>query len=176
MLGGAREEGPSMDVAFADYLAKADLTAYATINPNSRTISISASKDTDGDGVADIEEIKQGTDPANPKSYPGSNNQPVIPSTGKMDQTYIPALVGTNSPNQLASQTKNTFTSAKDDTQIKANNHHLSFTSAKTFKPAAATLPETGTSDSPAIYMLALLTSVLAFFGLKKKEENEQSL
>ena len=173
MLGGAREEGPSMDVAFADYLAKADLTVYATINPNSRTISISANKDTDGDGVADIEEIKQGTDPANPKSYPGSNNQPVIPSTGKMDQTYIPALVGTNSPNQLASQTKNTFTSAKDDTQIKANNHHLSFTSAKTFKPAAATLPETGTSDSPAIYMLALLTSVLAFFGLKKKEENE---
>ena len=46
MLGGAREGGPSMDVAFADYLAKADLTAYATINPNSRTISISASKDT----------------------------------------------------------------------------------------------------------------------------------
>ena len=184
MLGGAREEGPSMDVAFADYLAKADLTAYATINPNSRTISISASKDTDGDGVADIEEIKQGTDPSNPKSYPGSNNQPVIPSTGKnaqptnpstgkMDQTYIPALVGTNSPNQLASQTKNTFTSAKDDTQIKANNHHLSMTVAKTFTASSATLPETGTSDSPAIYMLALLTSILAFFGLKKKEENE---
>ena len=182
MLGGAREEGPSMDVAFADYLAKADLTAYAVINPNSRTISLSASKDSDGDGVADIEEIKQGTDPANPKSYPGSNNQPVIPSTGKnaqptnpstgkMDQTYIPALVGTNSPNQLASQTKNTFTSAKDDTQIKANNHHLSVTVAKTFTAGSATLPETGTSDSPAIYMIALLTSILAFFGLKKKEE-----
>ena len=184
MLGGAREEGPSMDVAFADYLAKADLTAYAVINPNSRTISLSASKDSDGDGVADIEEIKQGTDPANPKSYPGSNDQPVIPSTGKneqptnpstgkKDQTYIPALVGTNSPNQLASQTKNTFTSAKDDTQIKANNHHLSVTVAKTFTAGSATLPETGTSDSPAIYMIALLTSILAFFGLKKKEENE---
>ena len=184
MLGGAREEGPSMDVAFADYLAKADLTAYAVINPNSRTISLSASKDSDGDGVADIEEIKQGTDPADPKSYPGSNDQPVIPSTGKnaqptnpstgkMDQTYIPALVGTNSPNQLASQTKNTLTSAKDDTQIKANNHHLSVTVAKTFTAGSATLPETGTSDSPAIYMLALLTSVLAFFGLKKKEESK---
>ena len=44
MLGGAREEGPSMDVAFADYLAKADLTAYSVINPNSRTISISSKK------------------------------------------------------------------------------------------------------------------------------------
>ena len=184
MLGGAREEGPSMDVAFADYLAKADLTAYAVINPNSRTISLSASKDSDGDGVADIEEIKQGTDPADPKSYPGSNNQPVIPSTGKneqptnpstgkKDQTYIPALVGTNSPNQLTHQTKNTLPSAKDDKQVDASNYHLSLTVAKTFTAGSATLPETGTTDSPAIYMLALLTSVLAFFGLKKKEESK---
>ena len=184
MLGGAREEGPSMDVAFADYLAKADLTAYAVINPNSRTISLSASKDSDGDGVADIEEIKQGTDPANPKSYPGSNDQPVIPSTGKneqptnpstgkKDQTYIPALVGTNSPNQLTHQTKNTLPSAKDDKQVDASNYHLSLTVAKTFTAGSATLPETGTTDSPATYMLALLTSVLAFFGLKKKEESK---
>ena len=184
MLGGAREEGPSMDVAFADYLAKADLTAYAVINPNSRTISLSASKDSDGDGVADIEEIKQGTDPADPKSYPGSNDQPVIPSTGKneqptnpstgkKDQTYIPALVGTNSPNQLTNQTKNTLPSAKDDKQVDASNYHLSLTVAKTFTAGSATLPETGTTDSPAIYMLALLTSVLAFFGLKKKEESK---
>ena len=184
MLGGAREEGPSMDVAFSDYLAKADLTAYAVINPNSRTISLSASKDSDGDGVADIEEIKQGTDPADPKSYPGSNNQPVIPSTGKneqptnpstgkKDQTYIPALVGTNSPNQLTHQTKNTLPSAKDDKQVDASNYHLSVTVAKTFTAGSATLPETGTTDSPATYMLALLTSVLAFFGLKKKEESK---
>ena len=40
MLGGAREEGPSMDVAFQNYLEKADLTKYAVVNPNSRTISI----------------------------------------------------------------------------------------------------------------------------------------
>ena len=40
MLGGAREEGPSMDVAFQNYLEKADLTKYAVINPNSRTISV----------------------------------------------------------------------------------------------------------------------------------------
>ena len=184
MLGGAREEGPSMDVAFSDYLTKADLTAYAVINPNSRTISLSASKDSDGDGVADIEEIKQGTDPADPKSYPGSNDQPVIPSTGKneqptnpstgkKDQTYIPALVGTNSPNQLTNQIKNTLPSAKDDKQVDASNYHLSVTVAKTFTAGSATLPETGTTDSPAIYMLALLTSVLAFFGLKKKEESK---
>lgn len=40
MLGGAREEGPSMDEAFKNYLEKADLTKYAVVNPNSRTISI----------------------------------------------------------------------------------------------------------------------------------------
>jgi len=79
MLGGAREEGPSMDVAFADYLAKADLTVYAVINPNSRTISMSSTKDSDGDGYTDIEEIKQGTDPANPASYPNAST-PVVPT------------------------------------------------------------------------------------------------
>lgn len=42
MLGGPREEGPSMDSIFADYLATADLSKYAVINPNSRTISISS--------------------------------------------------------------------------------------------------------------------------------------
>ena len=40
MLGGAREEGPSMDAAFEEYLKTADLTQYEKINPNSRTISV----------------------------------------------------------------------------------------------------------------------------------------
>lgn len=41
MLGGTREEGPSMDAVFADYLPKADLTSYAVINPNTRSVAIS---------------------------------------------------------------------------------------------------------------------------------------
>lgn len=44
MLGGPREEGPSMDSVFADYLTHADLSKYAVINPNSRTISISSAE------------------------------------------------------------------------------------------------------------------------------------
>ena len=40
MLGGAREEGPSMDAAFEEYLKTADLTQYEKINPNLRTISV----------------------------------------------------------------------------------------------------------------------------------------
>ena len=42
MLGGLREEGPSLNTVFADYLPHADLTKYAVINPNSRKISISS--------------------------------------------------------------------------------------------------------------------------------------
>jgi len=40
MLGGAREEGPSMDTAFEEYLKTADLSQYEKLNPNSRTISV----------------------------------------------------------------------------------------------------------------------------------------
>ena len=40
MLGGTREEGPSMDAAFEEYLKTADLSQYEKINPNSRTISV----------------------------------------------------------------------------------------------------------------------------------------
>ena len=39
MLGGTREEGPSMDTAFADYLKTADLSKYMVVNPNSRVIA-----------------------------------------------------------------------------------------------------------------------------------------
>ena len=40
MLDGVREEGPSMDAAFEDYLKTVDLTQYEKVNPNSRTISV----------------------------------------------------------------------------------------------------------------------------------------
>lgn len=44
MLGGSREEGVTMDTIFANFLSTVDLTQYAVINPNSRTISISSQK------------------------------------------------------------------------------------------------------------------------------------
>ena len=40
MLGGAREEGPSMDSVFAEYLKIADLKAYDIVNPNACLIAI----------------------------------------------------------------------------------------------------------------------------------------
>lgn len=40
MLKGAREEGPSMDGVFAEYLIKTDLSKYSVVNPNERLVSI----------------------------------------------------------------------------------------------------------------------------------------
>lgn len=90
MLGGAREEGPSMDTVFADYLQgnSATLGNYSEINPNTRSIVIDSTKDTDGDGVVDYQELLNGTDPAKaevepqpapvpqpqPESTPGTTN------------------------------------------------------------------------------------------------------
>ncbi|MDO4813750.1 MAG: bifunctional 2',3'-cyclic-nucleotide 2'-phosphodiesterase/3'-nucleotidase [Gemella sp.] len=41
MLGGARQEGPSVDEVLAGFVKTADLNAYSVVNPNSRLISIS---------------------------------------------------------------------------------------------------------------------------------------
>ena len=69
MLGGPREEGPSMDTVFADYLTHADLSKYAVINPNSRTISISS---------ADFAALNKKENAADPTLNP---LEPVTPST-----------------------------------------------------------------------------------------------
>ena len=69
MLGGPREEGPSMDTVFADYLTRADLSKYAVINPNSRTISISS---------ADFAALNKKENAADPTLNP---LKPVTPST-----------------------------------------------------------------------------------------------
>lgn len=74
MLGGAREEGPSMDSVFADYLKTADLSAYADINPYSRIIPVDSTLDTDEDGYPDFIEVIVGTDPENAVSNPDSTS------------------------------------------------------------------------------------------------------
>ena len=76
MLGGAREEGPSMDAAFEDYLKTADLTQYAKVNPNSRTISV------DSKTFKLLEEGKE-KDPAKPVEDQAT--KPTQPSTVKVD-------------------------------------------------------------------------------------------
>lgn len=76
MLGGAREEGPSMDAAFEDYLKTADLTQYEKVNPNSRTISVDSK-------TFKLPEEGKEQDPA--KSVEDQATKPTQPSTVKVD-------------------------------------------------------------------------------------------
>ena len=177
MLGGAREEGPSMDVAFADYLAKADLTAYSVINPNSRTISISSKKDSDGDGVSDIEEIKNGTDPSDPKSYPGRTDVPNGQSNqNPSGQNYQPLPNYSSNGNvaQPSTKTAGTVDPAKEEKkeEVSTNSKPLTVNVAKTFASSKARLPETGTKESPALVIVTLFTAFLGILGFKKSQED----
>lgn len=177
MLGGAREEGPSMDVAFADYLAKADLAAYSVINPNSRTISISSKKDSDGDGVSDIEEIKNGTDPSDPKSYPGRTDVPNGQSNqNQSGQNYQPLPNYSSNGNVVQPSPKpaGTVDPAKEEKkeEVVTNSKPLTVNVAKTFTSSKARLPETGTKESPALLIVTLFTAFLGIFGFKKSQED----
>lgn len=90
MLGGAREEGPSMDSVFAQYLAVADLNAYQEINPVSRLISVDKTADEDGDGFTDLEEYLAGTNDEDPEDYPGKiTPEPLTPPTTKGESETI---------------------------------------------------------------------------------------
>ena len=177
MLGGAREEGPSMDVAFAEYLAKADLSAYSVINPNSRTISISSKKDSDGDGVSDIEEIKNGTDPSDPKSYPGRTDVPNGQSNqNQSGQNYQPLPNYSSNGNVVQPSPKpaGTVDPAKEEKkeEVVTNSKPLTVNVAKTFTSSKARLPETGTKESPALLIVSLFTAFLGILGFKKSQED----
>lgn len=177
MLGGAREEGPSMDVAFADYLAKADLSAYSVINPKSRTISISSKKDSDGDGVSDIEEIKNGTDPSDPKSYPGRTDVPNGQSNqNQSGQNYQPLPNYSSNGNVVQPSPKpaGTVDPAKEEKkeEVATNSKPLTVNVAKTFTSSKARLPETGTKESPALLIVSLFTAFLGILGFKKSQED----
>lgn len=91
MLGGAREEGPSLDGVLSDYLQTFELTIedYGAINPISRLISISKDLDSDGDGSPDYLELLAMTDLENPDEYPG---KVLTPPTS--DQEASPASPG----------------------------------------------------------------------------------
>ena len=76
MLGGAREEGPSMDAAFEDYLKTADLTQYEKVNPNSRTISVDSKT---------FKLPEEGKEQGPAKPVEGQATKPTQPSTVKVD-------------------------------------------------------------------------------------------
>ena len=160
MLGGAREEGPSMDSVFADYLKTADLSAYADINPYSRIIPIDSTLDTDEDGYPDFIEVIVGTDPENAASNPDSTSteSPNQGSNGSTSDNKAPV----DTPKE-----KN----GKSET-VKGNEILKKAPLANGTTPVAKSgvLPNTGDQSSLGLSLFGLGLAGLAM-ALRRKEE-----
>ncbi|HFI0331769.1 TPA: cell surface ecto-5'-nucleotidase Nt5e [Streptococcus suis] len=160
MLGGAREEGPSMDSVFADYLKTADLSAYADINPYSRIIPVDSTLDTDEDGYPDFIEVIVGTDPENAASNPDSTSteSPNQGSNGSTSDNKAPV----DTPKE-----KN----GKSET-VKGNEILKKASLANGTTPVAKSgvLPNTGDQSSLGVSLFGLGLAGLAM-ALRRKEE-----
>ena len=160
MLGGTREEGPSMDSVFADYLKTADLSAYADINPYSRIIPVDSTLDTDEDGYPDFIEVIVGTDPENAASNPDSTSteSPNQGSNGSTSDNKAPV----DTPKEK---------DGKSET-IKGNEILKKAQLANGTTPVAKSgvLPNTGDQSSLGLSLFGLGLAGLAM-ALRRKEE-----
>ncbi|HFH9939176.1 TPA: cell surface ecto-5'-nucleotidase Nt5e [Streptococcus suis] len=160
MLGGAREEGPSMDSVFADYLKTADLSAYADINPYSRIIPVDSTLDTDEDGYPDFIEVIVGTDPENAASNPDttSTESPNQGSNGSTSDNKAPV----DTPKEK---------DGKSET-VKGNEILKKAPLANGTTPVAKSgvLPNTGDQSSLGLSLFGLGLAGLAM-ALRRKEE-----
>lgn len=160
MLGGTREEGPSMDSVFADYLKTADLSAYADINPYSRIIPVDSTLDTDEDGYPDFTEVIVGTDPENAASNPDStsNESPNQDSNGSTSDNKAPV----DTPKEK---------DGKSET-VKGNEILKKAQLANGTTPVAKSgvLPNTGDQSSLGLSLFGLGLAGLAM-ALRRKEE-----
>ena len=160
MLGGAREEGPSMDSVFADYLKTADLSAYADINPYSRIIPVDSTLDTDEDGYPDFTEVIVGTDPENAASNPDSTSteSPNQGSNGSTSDNKAPV----DTPKEK---------DGKSET-VKGNEILKKAPLANGTTPVAKSgvLPNTGDQSSLGVSLFGLGLAGLAM-ALRRKEE-----
>ncbi|HFI0076570.1 TPA: cell surface ecto-5'-nucleotidase Nt5e [Streptococcus suis] len=182
MLGGAREEGPSMDSVFADYLKTADLSAYADINPYSRIIPVDSTLDTDEDGYPDFIEVIVGTDPENAASNPEANIEE--PSSNQEDPTSNSETSPTSTIDEPSDQGSNESTSdnkgpvdtskekdGKSET-VKGNEILKKAPLANGITPVAKSgvLPNTGDQSSLGLGLFGLGLAGLAM-ALRRKEE-----
>ena len=160
MLGGVREEGPSMDSVFADYLKTADLSAYVDINPYSRIIPVDSTLDTDEDGYPDFIEVIVGTDPENAASNPDSTSteSPNQGSNGSTSDNKAPV----DTPKEK---------DGKSET-VKGNEILKKAPLANGTTPVAKSgvLPNTGDQSSLGLSLFGLGLAGLAM-ALRRKEE-----
>ncbi|HFI2691761.1 TPA: cell surface ecto-5'-nucleotidase Nt5e [Streptococcus suis] len=148
MLGGAREEGPSMDSVFADYLKTADLSVYEEVNPNSRLVSVNSTLDTDGDNYPDYIEVLAETDPNDVKSNPETVLEEENTSTTKEEDKVL-------------SDTRQNSATPKPDTKTGE--------AGKTATKETTNLPNTGENSSLALSLFGLGLAGLAVTVRRRK-------
>ncbi|HFI0672020.1 TPA: cell surface ecto-5'-nucleotidase Nt5e [Streptococcus suis] len=148
MLGGAREEGPSMDSVFADYLKTADLSVYEEVNPNSRLVSVNSTLDTDGDNYPDYIEVLAETDPNDVKSNPETVLEEENTSTTKEEDKVL-------------SDTRQNSATPKPDTKTDV--------AGKTATKETTNLPNTGENSSLALSLFGLGLAGLAVTVRRRK-------
>ncbi|HFI0236309.1 TPA: cell surface ecto-5'-nucleotidase Nt5e [Streptococcus suis] len=166
MLGGAREEGPSMDSVFAEYLKTVDLTAYEVVNPNSRLVAVNSTLDTDGDTYPDYIEVLAETDPTNAASNPATVVDPVVEPTTPPAQNP-----STTSGQAQKTTTGNPVKTEQTSTPVVKPVLATPAPAAKekTATNSAASLPNTGDQSSLALSLLGLGLAGLAVTVRRRK-------
>ncbi|HFI0634555.1 TPA: cell surface ecto-5'-nucleotidase Nt5e [Streptococcus suis] len=149
MLGGAREEGPSMDSVFAEYLKTANLAAYEVVNPNSRLVAVNSTLDTDGDNYPDYIEVLAETDPNDAKSNPETVLEEENASTTKEEDKVL-------------SDTRQNPATPKPEVKTGV--------AGKTATKETASLPNTGENSSLALSLFGLGLAGLAVTVRRRKE------
>lgn len=177
MLGGAREEGPSMDEVFANFLKTADLSKYEVVNPNSRIISVS--KDSNWQELANPTEPTKPEQPENPtnptnQSKPSKPGKPINPS--RPSKPVNPANPSQpNKPGQQEGQAGKD--KQKPATKLVSLGHNPSYQAPAKVQATsssvsdAKSLPNTGTEDNAAAAVLGL--GILATLGLVQSKRRK---
>lgn len=176
MLGGVREEGPSMDAAFEDYLKTADLTQYEKVNPNSRTISVDSKTFT-------LPEEGKEQEPAKPEKDSATN--PVKP---EKDQAITPTQPGKNQEISPAGSGKDATKPGKDQTTTPAKpeedqatkltqpstvkvDYKVADKFAKKTVVSEKLLPNTGSEQSIFMMLLGMILGATALWTSRKREK-----
>ncbi|MDY3823922.1 cell surface ecto-5'-nucleotidase Nt5e [Streptococcus sp.] len=175
MLGGPREEGPSMDTIFADYLAAADLSQYQVVNPNSRTISVDSQLDTDQDGFVDYLEVIAGTNHTDQNDYPGK----VTDTTNNSQTDPIQTVTQKDSTSSGVTYTKSSsHGTARPYVQQTLNySTNATQTSVKTLavpvtyvtSPKENQLPLTNSKESALAILLGVSLTTYGLYAIRKK-------
>ncbi len=164
MLGGAREEGPSMDAAFEDYLKTADLNAYEKINPNSRTISVNSKN-------FKLEEEKQKETPVGEigKITPKEEKAPQPQmNTGKL--TYQVASQYTDKPLKIEENVVKPLDADKPIDKPAGTVNPTVNSDDKT-QVSEKLLPNTGSEQSIFMTVLGMFLGITALWTSRKQEK-----